>query len=291
VQRSKRANNLNPNKNLFIRNFPESWSEQDIHSFLNENFKTFGETISVGICKDRTHNKHYAFVAYNSEDDARNAHDQMNNEEIPGHDERLYVNFAKSKRQFKMEQMQKFIQQPTNLYIKWLRADITEEEIKQAFESYGLVTSVCLRENIIKAIPQTPTTPGQQNTMMPANNLNLDLGFAFVNFASSADASNALTHGKNNEMIKSLLDCEWEKNPKQDFLFYAQNKINRLSYLKAKRKKKNTMISMSNMSMLFKTLKSNPQMQKQISKILQQQGMSGFVPGAGNGKSPLEKFQ
>ena len=276
VQRSKRAANLNPNKNLFIRNFPADWDEVKINDFIGETFKRFGETQSIGICKDKSRGLYYAFVAYYNEDEARAAYDEMNDEQIPGYEEKLYVNFAKSKRQFKMEQLQKFIQQPTNLYIKWLRTNITGDEIQRAFESFGTVTSVCLKQNTTR-------------TMASSLPQNYNLNFAFVNFAIAEEAKFALTNGKNNELIKSLLDIEWHKT-KQEFLYYAQNKTHRLSYLKAKRKKKNQMSSFGHMASLMDQLQSNPTIHKQLMKVLQSQGISlpdgtkgpmGGLPGVG----------
>ena len=49
VPRSKRTAELNPNKNLFIRNFPETWEEDKVREFLNEQFKAIGETTSIGV--------------------------------------------------------------------------------------------------------------------------------------------------------------------------------------------------------------------------------------------------
>jgi RNA recognition motif-containing protein len=295
VQRSKRAANLNPNKNLFIRNFPIDWDEPRINMFIGETFQKFGETQSVGICKDKIRERYYAFVAYYNEDEARAAYDELNDEQIPGYEEKLYVNFAKSKRQFKMEQLQKFIQQPTNLYIKWLRADATQEEIQNAFELFGTVTSVCLKENIT-------------STMTANLPQNYALNFAFVNYANPDDAKTALTMGKNDDIIKDLLDPEWHKT-KQEFLYYAQNKTHRLSYLKAKRKKKNQISSFGHMATLMEQLQNNPSIQKQLMKILQSQGVqlpggtkgpmgnfpggfgdfggNGGSPGFGNGNTPM----
>ena len=62
VHRSKRVHNINPNNNLFIRNFPVNWNEAKIRSFIDETFKIFGETGSIGICWDRNHNRHYVYV-------------------------------------------------------------------------------------------------------------------------------------------------------------------------------------------------------------------------------------
>jgi len=87
-----------------------------------------------------------------------------------------------------MEQAQKFIQEPTNIYIKWLRSNVTEQEIQQAFAMFGNITSVCLTQNPVGALqsaPQTPTLPGQPQQQ------NVQLNFAFVNFLSAEEAKQA----------------------------------------------------------------------------------------------------
>ena len=158
--------------------------------------------------------------------------------------------------------MQKFVQQPTNLYIKWQRSDITEQDLKNAFTNFGQVTSICVREN------------------NETNDDSAPLKFAFVNFALPEDAKNALTTGKNHSALLGLLDKEWHKS-KEEFLYYAQNKTNRMSYLKAKRKKKMEMSSATNINQFIKhTMKNNPMMQKQIYKLISaQMGPGGKIPG------------
>ena len=118
--------------------------------------------------------------------------------------------------------------------------------MRKAFTNFGQVTSICVREN------------------NETNNDSLPLKFAFVNFALPEDAKNALTTGKSHSTLLDLLDKEWHKS-KEEFLYYAQNKTNRLSYLKAKRKKKMEMSSATNISQFIKqSMKNNPMMQKQI---------------------------
>ena len=97
----------------------DDWNEEKIREFLSEQFTVHGKTTSIAVCREKAHQRFYAFVAYEKEEDAQKAYNENNNETLPGSENKLYVNFAKSKRQFKLEQMQKFVQQPTNLYIKW----------------------------------------------------------------------------------------------------------------------------------------------------------------------------
>jgi RNA recognition motif-containing protein len=82
-----------------------------------------------------------------------------------------------------LEQQQKFIQEPTNIYIKWLRSNVTELEIKNAFAIFGNITSVYLTQNPVRSAPnpQTPTLPQQ----------NVQLNFAFVNFLTAEEAKQA----------------------------------------------------------------------------------------------------
>jgi len=83
-----------------------------------------------------------------------------------------------------MEQQQKFIQEPTNIYIKWLRSNVTENEIRNAFSMFGNITSVYLTQNPVRNAqnPQTPTLPQQHN---------VQLNFAFVNFLTADEAKQA----------------------------------------------------------------------------------------------------
>jgi len=85
-----------------------------------------------------------------------------------------------------MEQAQKFIQEPTNIYIKWLRSNVTELEIQQAFAMFGNITSVCLTQNPVQqSAPQTPTLPNAPQQQ------SVQLNFAFVNFLSADEAKAA----------------------------------------------------------------------------------------------------
>lgn len=86
-----------------------------------------------------------------------------------------------------MEQAQKFIQEPTNIYIKWLRSNVTEQEIQQAFAIFGNITSVCLTQNPVNNMQSAPQTP----TLQSQPQQNVQLNFAFVNFLSAEEAKQA----------------------------------------------------------------------------------------------------
>lgn len=90
---------------------------------------------------------------------------------------------------------------------------------------------------------------------------------------------------KNSDIVKNLLDTKRHEN-RQEFLFYAQNKMSRASYLKAKRKKKNTMSSISHMKNLLSQYRNNSGLQKQFYKILSQGGVNGIQDGKNS--SPLQ---
>jgi len=81
-----------------------------------------------------------------------------------------------------LEQQQKFIQEPTNIYIKWLRSNVTEQEIKNAFGIFGNITSVYLTQNPVRSAPNPQTPTLQQN---------VQLNFAFVNFLTADEAKQA----------------------------------------------------------------------------------------------------
>ena len=80
----------------------------------------------------------------------------------------------------------------TNLFIKSLVQDVTEDQLRKVFETYGPVTSVCVR---------THELAKQQN----AGDKKM-LKYGFINFLQSSHAADAISKGKNDPEIKSLID-------------------------------------------------------------------------------------
>lgn len=73
----------------------------------------------------------------------------MNNSKDEGStEEGLYVNFAQTKLQRKMNFKENVTSnnKRTNMYIKSLKKDLTEEEFREIMQRYGEITSICLKD-------------------------------------------------------------------------------------------------------------------------------------------------
>lgn len=136
--------------NMYIKDFPESWDQSRIEEWLGSRFSEFGEIQSKAVFTDKTHNKFYAFVSLDSPEAATKAQKEIHGSEVgdEGAKATLYVNIAIPKnmrnRMFNAQRAKK--KNETNIYVRSLKMDVTEEQLKTIFGKYGEVTSTCLRE-------------------------------------------------------------------------------------------------------------------------------------------------
>ncbi len=144
-------------KNLYMKNFPKNFNKEKIEEFLNKDVTEIGKITSSGIFdKDiNGEKKFFAFVAFEEQDQAKAVVDKFNNHKFTEEDLPLYVGFAQNKKQRK-EELRKAFQtgtNQTNIYIRSLKPDVDENAIRQVFEKYGPITSICIKTNQ-KKIPK-----------------------------------------------------------------------------------------------------------------------------------------
>lgn len=96
---------------------------------------------------DNKLNKRYAFVLLETEDLAQQALKEMNNITIEDTNEKLYVNLAQPREVRRREIMKNnsVHKNDTNLFIKSLLQNVTEENILEVFGKYG--TKPLIRQN------------------------------------------------------------------------------------------------------------------------------------------------
>lgn len=122
-----------------------------------------------------------------------------------GEDNNLYVGFAESKKKRKekfKKQNVPFTQQ-TNIFVKSIRSDVTDEDIKRVFSQFGKITSVCLQ-----AAPQPPKYAPDEK-----------IQFCFINFETNKQAQEAFYLGKKNNDVLSLIHPKHNKSI--DFIYFA----------------------------------------------------------------------
>ncbi|XAR69680.1 hypothetical protein NMG60_11001372 [Bertholletia excelsa] len=134
--------------NLYVKNMDPDVTEE----LLKEKFSEFGKILSLVISKDENGaSKGFGFVSFEGPDDARRALETMNGSQLGS--KVLYVARAQKKaereqilqRQFeekRKEQIRKF--QGSNVYVKNIDDNVTDDELREHFSQCGTITSAKL---------------------------------------------------------------------------------------------------------------------------------------------------
>jgi len=215
VPRSKRPT-ANQQSNLYIKQFPDKMTKEEIEKFIDDKFSKFGKIASKGVHVDPKINKIYSFVAFEDAEAAKEALKALNDFEFPGSSDKLYVDFAQTKFQRK-QLLEKNSRQAneTNIYMKSLKEGTRESDLERVFSKYGPITSKRVTEREVSGLV------GSEKKI---------LGSAFINFANGSDAKRAISEGKNDPDVLALLDpCH---NRSIEFLHFHQPKDVRAQYIK-----------------------------------------------------------
>ncbi|XP_030495628.1 polyadenylate-binding protein 7 [Cannabis sativa] len=137
--------------NLYVKNLDPSVNEE----LLREKFSVFGNISSLAIAKNESGKpRGFVFVNYDNPDDAKRAVEGMNGSELGS--QILYVARAQKaverkqilKHQYEEKRKEKIKKyKNSNVYIKNIDDDVTEEELKEHFSQCGTITSVKLMTN------------------------------------------------------------------------------------------------------------------------------------------------
>ncbi|RMZ76353.1 hypothetical protein DV738_g5024, partial [Chaetothyriales sp. CBS 135597] len=162
--------------NVFIKNLDAAIDNKALH----DTFSQFGNILSCKVAQDELGNsKGYGFVHYETAEAASNAIKSVNGMLL--NDKKVFVghHIPKRDRQSKFEEMKANF---TNVYIKNIDEDVTDEEFQKLFEKFGDVISATI----------TRDESGKSR------------GFGFVNYTDHEAAAKAVEdlndkdfHGKN----------------------------------------------------------------------------------------------
>ncbi|RMD44951.1 hypothetical protein DV735_g6, partial [Chaetothyriales sp. CBS 134920] len=162
--------------NVFIKNLDAAIDNKALH----DTFSQFGNILSCKVAQDELGNsKGYGFVHYETAEAATNAIKSVNGMLL--NDKKVFVghHIPKRDRQSKFEEMKANF---TNVYIKNIDEDVTDEEFQKLFEKFGDVISATI----------TRDESGKSR------------GFGFVNYTDHEAAAKAVEdlndkdfHGKN----------------------------------------------------------------------------------------------
>ncbi|KAJ8078845.1 Protein phosphatase PP2A regulatory subunit B [Marasmius tenuissimus] len=174
--------------NIFIKNLDEAIDNKALH----DTFAAFGNVLSCKVATDEQgRSKGYGFVHYETAEAANTAIDNVNGMLL--NDKKVYVghHISRKERQSKLDEMKS---QFTNLYIKNLDPETTQEEFEKLFMQYGNITSAVVQID----------EDGKSK------------GFGFVNYGTHEEAQKA---------VDALHDTEI--NGRKLFVTRAQKKAER----------------------------------------------------------------
>nr|GEW71773.1 polyadenylate-binding protein 7 [Tanacetum cinerariifolium] len=171
--------------NLYIKNLDLDMTED----LLKEKFSVFGNIVSLVIAREENGtSKGFGFVSFENPDDAKKAATTMNGANLGA--KALYVGRAQKKsereqilrhqfEEWRKEQISKC--QGSNVYVKNIDDDVTENELQECFSQCGTITSAKLM----------------------VNEKGISKGFGFVCFSTPDEATKAVNtfngymfHGK-----------------------------------------------------------------------------------------------
>ncbi|KAK8165069.1 hypothetical protein IWX90DRAFT_464898 [Phyllosticta citrichinensis] len=160
--------------NVFIKNLDSAIDNKALH----DTFAAFGTILSCKVATDEHGNsKGYGFVHYETAEAANNAIKHVNGMLL--NEKKVFVghHIPKKDRMSKFEEMKANF---TNVYVKNIDLDVTDDEFRELFERFGQITSSSLARD--------------QET-------GKSRGFGFVNYARHESAAKA---------VDDLNDREWK---------------------------------------------------------------------------------
>jgi len=197
--------------NIFIKNLEKTIDTKE----LFDTFEQFGKILSCKVVMETKEGEEksrgYGFVHYETQAAAEAAIESVNGMMLK--DQLVYVGNFKSKQE-RLEEIGKTQREFTNLYVKNLPEDMTEEGLEELFSKFGKVTS---RKIAIKK--------GDDEEEPAADNSSK--GFGFVSFELAASARAAVEEMNDKEV-----------NGKTLFVARAQKRAERLAQLRQQYEKK-----------------------------------------------------
>lgn len=216
--------------NVYLKNFPASWSKERIEQLLREHAGVFGSIVSMGVFASvhptSKAQSYYGFIAFDKAESATstiNALHGRNPYEVFGGEASaeeasasLYAVLAVPRRVHKENLEKKAVleQSPTNIFIRSLKPDTQKEDLIRIFSKFGEVFSASVQP--MKAVEGIPS-----------------MSYGFVNFSLPQAAQSAVFEGKRDPQVLALLALPPSRD--RNFIAFFQSKVTRNAYLKMRR--------------------------------------------------------
>lgn len=120
--------------NLFVKNFPKTWGDNE----LAKKFQEYGKLGSFTVMRDeKGDSRGFGFVCFEKHEDAAKALADLHDKKLEGCEEPFYVQYAIKKEQ-RLKALKKSLQRQ-NLYVKNIPLSLKDEDLKAFFEKFGTV--------------------------------------------------------------------------------------------------------------------------------------------------------
>jgi polyadenylate-binding protein len=198
--------------NVYVKNINDEYDEAK----LNEMFQKYGKISSVKVMKsDDGKSKGFGFVSFESPEEAMNACDELNGQDLDG--KTVFVGRAQKKAErqaelkkkfeaLKMERLNRY--QGVNLYVKNLDDTIDDDKLRQEFAPFGTITS---------AKVAVMCEEGRSK------------GFGFVCFSSPEEATKAVTEMNGRIIVSKPLYVALAQRKEDRKAHLAQQYVQRVS--------------------------------------------------------------
>lgn len=191
ISREQRNSSLRMHNNLFIKNIPKRFTNDDLKSM----FACYGEIVSAVAIKDSQdskENKGFGFVCFKNSEDAKTAEEKLKNTPMEG--QNLYISRAlpkqEHKRKLREDRYKAF--KDCNLYVKRLPEGANDEKMKVAFEEFGKVISA-------RVMMDKKEVQGTGKIEYVSR------GFGFVCFSNTKEARNAISEAAKKDIMGTKL--------------------------------------------------------------------------------------
>jgi polyadenylate-binding protein len=216
--------------NIFVKNLDTSVDNKALY----DTFSLFGNILSCKVATDeRAESKGYGYVHYETAEAANEAIDKIDGMLIAGKQVHVGHFVRRNERAGQSDW--------TNVYIKNIPLEWSEEELKKRFSEFGEVTSLKIEMGIPAPTPKpTPAAEGEEEPAAAAEEepaVPKSKGFGFVNFAEheAAQACVAEMNGKvfgEGEDAKEMFVCRAQKKGERQRELqqkYDQMKLERIN--------------------------------------------------------------
>lgn len=177
------ARNYSSKHNLYIKNFPLSYTQADIKAI----FEVFGEVSSCAVasCASSDGQKAFGFVCFKDQESAIKACNEYNGKKQDDFEWYVAPHMNRITRQaYLKDQYQKQIEdwKKRNLYIRNLHPSICENKLRDLFHHYGVITSL----KLVKTEQIKYNADGEMSRQSQSK------GVGFVCFADELSATKAM---------------------------------------------------------------------------------------------------